>query len=219
MKRLLLSSAFFIAALVNCTSAHAQPAAPSASRALDTIVTYDLTHVWGMDLNDPKQLRRHWDECHLVTSLQGLVNRDAPRLFVRTLADPDDFWWQQMTAPGAWLDGRKVERVASLEELLSRFRSFYKGVVAWDERVPATSNLASTIAGCDGLLCLRYDESPDSLYSKLTRASAPLAIGVRLLAEDGQSLFTGKGTIPGTTIASTGSAKCDAYRWLVERFV
>ena len=219
MKQLWLSSVFVFAVAVNCILARAQTAAPNAPRASNTIVTYDLTHVWGMNFNDPKQLRRHWDECHLVTSLQGLVNRDAPRLFVRTLADPDDFWWQQMTAPGAWLDGRKIERAASLEELLSRFRSFYKGAVVWDERVPATSNLASTIAGCDGLLCLRYDESPDSLYSKLTRGPASLAIGARLLAEDGQPLFTGKGTIPGTATASTGSSKCDAYRWLVERYV
>jgi hypothetical protein len=35
-----------------------------------------------------------------------------------------------------------------------------------------------------------------------------------LVGEDGASLFTGQGLIPGTTRASTGSAKCDAYLWM-----
>jgi len=41
----------------------------------------------------------------------------------------------------------------------------------------------------------------------------------RLLREDGTSLFTGSGTIPGTKLPSSGSAKCDAYLWLKAHYL
>ena len=55
-----------------------------------------------------------------------------------------------------------------LDELLEYFREVFGGVVVWDERVPSTSNLASSIAGCDDLLALRFDPSEGSLYRQLT---------------------------------------------------
>jgi hypothetical protein len=189
----------------------------AAAHQKEPIVYYDMTGLFALDLNDPAQRRRFWDETHLIVSLQGLVNRDAPRLFLRYLKDPDDFWWKEMTQPGGWMAGRKVERVARLDALLERFRAFYRGAVVWDERVPATSNLASTLAGCENLLCLRYDPSPASLYRLLT--SGKLSIKKQLLRENGAPLFTGAGTIPGTALASTGSAKADAYLWLIENYV
>ncbi len=76
-----------------------------------------------MDLSDLQQRRRVWDETHLLASLQGLANRDAPRLFLRYLRQTDDFWWEQMTAPGGWLEGREIERVESLDALLKKFSS------------------------------------------------------------------------------------------------
>jgi hypothetical protein len=218
MRHLTLLTVLFVA-ILDCACVCAQPEAPRGMRPPEPIVLFDLTHLGTLDLSDPGQRRRLWDETHLVVSLQGLVNRDAPRLYVRCLPEPDDFWWQRMTEDGAWLADRKVETIRSLDELLLRFRSYYRGAVVWDERVPATSNLASTIAGCDSLLCLRYDDAPDSLYRKLIEGPVPLAIGVRLLGDDRSPLFTGKGLIPGTRIDSTGSAKCDAYRWLVEHYV
>jgi len=175
---------------------------------------YDMTPLLSLDLAEPAARRRLFDETHLVTSLQGLVNRDAPRLYLRYNAPPDDFWWQVMTEPGGWLEGRAVERVGSIEELLGRYGAFFRGAVVWDERVPATSNLASTIAGCEGLVCLRYDDDPGSLYQRLQLPEV-----VRLMAPDGSPLFTGQGTIPGTDVPSTGSAKCDAYLWLVEHYL
>ncbi len=183
------------------------------------IVYYDMTALNQLDLSDPVQLRRYWDETHLVVSLQGLVNRDAARLYLRYVQTPDDFWWQRMTEPGGWLEGRQVDRVDNLADLLHRFRDDYRGAVVWDERVSATSNLASTIAGCDNLLCLRYDPSQGSLYHELTHADPALEVKTRLLRDDGRPLFTGRGTIPNTNLDSTGSAKCDAYRWLIERYV
>jgi hypothetical protein len=185
----------------------------------EPIVFFDLTYLFKLNLNDERQRRRFWDEAHLVAALEGLVNRDQPRLFIRYVKEPDDFWWGQMTQPGGWLAGRRIVRVGSLDELLKRFQNFYHGAVVWDERVPATSDLASTIAGCDDLLPLRFDPQPDSLYHRLAEGDAALPVKARLLQKDGARFFTGTGTIPGTSLPSSGSAKCDAYLWLIENYV
>src|SRR5690606_17335843 len=58
-----------------------------------------------------------------------------------------------------------------------------------------------------------------SLYDRLVLNGPQLEVKVRLLAEDGGRLFTGQGTIPGTSLPSSGSAKCDAYLWLVEHYL
>ncbi len=187
-------------------------------RAAEPVVYYDLTPVFALDLNDEAARRRFWDETHLVVALQGLVNRSAPRLFLRYNIEPDDFWWAQMTAADGWLAGRPVVTLNSLKQLLDHFPDAYQGAVVWDDRVVATSNLASTIAGCDDLLPLRFDPRDGSLYRELTQ-SGRLAVKVRLLCDDGAPLFTGQGKIPGTDRPSSGSAKNDAYRWLIEHYV
>lgn len=208
----LLTAWFFGLAALTAVAAQSRPSP-------EPVVFFDQTPLFALDLKDEAQRRRFWDETHLAVSLQGLVNRTAPRLFIRYLTEPDDFWWEQMTQSGGWLAGRPVVRVKALAELLDRFRDFYGGAVVWDERVPSTSNLASTIAGCDDLVCLRYDELDGSLYQRLVHGLRPLPVKVRLLREDGSPLFTGRGQIPGTSLTSTGSAKCDGYHWLIEHYV
>jgi hypothetical protein len=191
----------------------------STNVSAEPIVLFDLTYLFQLDLNDERQRHRFWDESHLVAALEGLVNRDRPRLFIRYVKEPDDFWWEQMTQPDGWLAKREIVRVISLEALLKRFQSFYHGAVVWDERVPATANLASTIAGCDDLLPLRFDAQAGSLYHRLTAATNAIPVKMSLLREDGAPLFTGTGMIPGTSVLSSGSAKCDAYLWLIENYV
>jgi hypothetical protein len=51
----------------------------------ESIVFFDLTYLFKLDLNDERQRHRFWDEAHLVTALEGLVNRDRPRLFIHYL--------------------------------------------------------------------------------------------------------------------------------------
>jgi hypothetical protein len=204
---------------VLCPEARPAHAAPSLAPVEPELVYFDATSLFTLDLKDDTQRRRFWDETHLLVSLQGLVNRASPRLYIRYIRQPDDFWWQQMTNASGWLAGRKVRRAERLEELLEIFRADYRGAVAWDERVPSTSNLASTIAGCDDLLCLRHDINTASLYQRLTSGSGTLPVRVRLLTQDGSPLFTGRGFVPGTAKPSTGSAKADAYLWLIEHYV
>jgi GxGYxYP putative glycoside hydrolase C-terminal domain/GxGYxY sequence motif in domain of unknown function N-terminal len=184
------------------------------------VAHYDLSDFRaGANPGDPQMLRFFYDDIFLVTSLQGLVNRDGPKLMVRYNPELDDFWWKILKQPGNWMEHSDDYDIKSLKELLTTFRSAYNGAVVYDESIPSTSNVAAAVAGADNLLVLRYDPSPDSLYTHLTTGPDALPIKVRLINPDGTQLFTGKDTIPGTDLPSTGSKKNDAYRWLIQNYL
>lgn len=183
----------------------------------DPIAFYDMTPLFALDLNDLKARRRFWDETHFISSLQALANREEPRLYVLYNREPDSFWWERLTEPGGWLAGKEVESFPNLTALIRRFGSLAQGLVLYDERVPATSNLASTLAGCEDLLCCRFDAEEGSLCQELLVAGFP--VKRILMAEDGSPLFTGTGVIPDVGQPSTGSAKCDAYLWLIDQVI
>ncbi len=200
-------------------AAMASPPPASAQSVEAPVALYDMTSLFSLDLNEPAQRRQFYDETLLAVSLQGLANRDAARLFLRYNQGPDDFWWAKAHEEGQWLHGRPVDVIQSLDALLERFKGFYEGVVVWDERVPATSNLAATIAGIENRLALRLDRSPDSVYTRCV--NGPLKdMDIRFLtAADGSPLFTGEGMLPGANRQSSGSPKNDAYRWLMESYI
>lgn len=191
--------------------------------AAPPITTYDLTYALRFNAKEPQQVAAAWDQAHAVAALQGLVNRKEPRLYLRFVEwagrNVDDYWLRQMQQPGGWLADRPVEKIDGIAELVTTFRGAIKGVVLYDPKVPATSNLASTVAGVEELLPVRYDPAPDTLYTQLVASGPRLPIVKRLLKEDGTALFTGKGTIPGTKLPSTRSAKCDAYLWLKVHYI
>ena len=181
---------------------------------------FDMTYLHELDRSDPAQAREAWDTAHLVASVQGIVNREGPALFVRFMPHPDDFWFDYLRGEGQWLAGRDVVRLDSVEDVLRTFEPQLKGVVVYDERVWATSNLASTMAGVEDRVCLRYDPSERSVYSRVMGSGLGFTQDARrLFHEDGSPMFTGKGVIPGTDVASTGSAKCDAYLWAQHHYL
>ncbi len=186
---------------------------------------YDLTHTVTQPRDDARRLRRIWDETHLVTSIQGIVNRRNPRLYLKFVGGTDGridtFWLERMRKKGEWLADADVQPVSDLKALISLFRRDIRGLVVYDEAVPATSNVASTAAGVEGLACIRYDTSAESLYHWLSSDPDGPRLPVRLwlINPDGTSLFTGKGRIPGSTTPSTGSVKCDAYIWAKQRYL
>lgn len=192
--------------------------APAANPADEPIILFDLTYTLDFDLGDPAQAAKAWDHAHTLATLQGIVNRDRPRLYISYVRcygrNVDDFWLQQFTEPGQWLHGRKIHRINDLMRLILHFRRDINGAVVYDPRVPATSNLASTIAGVEDLIAIRYDPRPDSLYTQLVTIGPRVPVVKTLMNRDGSPMFTGHGTVPGTSIRSTGSAKCDAYLWL-----
>jgi len=185
---------------------------------------FDLEYTLKIDTNKRDQIRLAWDHCHAVAALQGLVNRQRPTLYLRFIESQqrrqnvDEFWLAQLSEPGQWLHDRPVERIATIADLVREFRSHIHGLVVYDPNVAATSNVASTVAGAEALLPVRYDRTEGSLYRLLADELA-LPVQCWLVHPDGTSLFTGRGVIPGTDQPSTGSAKCDSYLWMKHHYL
>lgn len=161
-----------------------------------------------------------YDALMLVISLQGLVNRSGYNLYINFIDEiegielkVDEYWLNKFISKDGFLQSWQIETVESLDYLLDIFGNFVKGVVLWDEAVPASSNIASTICGVEGLLPVRYDNTPGSLYNKVV-------IAKRLIVKKNLvNMFTGKGIIPDSKRESTGSSKCDAYIWAKEQYL
>ena len=189
------------------------------------VTVFDLRYTLKIDTNDPVGVRMAWDHCHAVAALQGLVNRDAPRLYVRFVdsqhrrRNVDDYWLAKATARGGWLEGGQIREIDNIANLVRRFGGFVRGAVVYDPAVAATSNVASAVAGAEDLLPIRYDTSPESLYSRLVVSGPKLKVVRWLVNRNGASMFRSKGMIPGTQRQSTGSAKCDAYLWMKIHYI
>ncbi len=184
---------------------------------------FDLRYTANIDVRKPEQVRMAWDHCHTLATLQGIVNRNGPRLYLQFVQlgsrDIDQYWFDKYRQAGRWLAGRPVVTYPDIVAVVRAYRSFIQGAVVYDPAVPATSNAASTVAGVQDLLAIRYDPSAGSLYHRLVVTGPRLPVRVWLLNEDGTSKFTGSGMVAGTQKKSTRSAKCDVYLWLQERYL
>lgn len=96
----------------------------------------------------------------LLLSLQGLANRSAPQLYV---VHPRDFQWE-ITEPLFEFYQRKhgvqFTELKTAEEALARFAGAAKGYVVWDPAVPASMNVALTIAGLEDALVVTAAQLP-----------------------------------------------------------
>ena len=214
------------AALLCAMTVYALTAGPvraDVAQADDTepVYLYDLRYATGGDARDAAHVLRAWDHAHTIAALQGLANRQAPRLYLLAVMSQvrrgeciDAYWLDCLRRTGAVPEDRPVKTIEDVETLVQTFRPFVRGAVVYDPNVAATSNVASTVAGADDLLPIRYDLRPGSLYQRLVQDGPRLPVRVWLVRPNGRSLFTGKGTIPDTPLPSTGSAKCDAYLWM-----
>ena len=211
MKRVLIYGVLFW--VLGCYKAAGQEA----------IGLYDLHYTLETDLSTPKGRNVAWDDVHVVSALQGIVNRDAPQLYVffvdRDQLDIDKYWLNKYRRKGQWLYRKETVTYNTIEDLVSAYAGYIKGVVLYDERVPSTSNVASAVAGAEDLLPIRYDLDSESLYSRLVLGGPRLKVKRRLINEDGSVMFTGSGVIPGTNRNSTGSIKNDPYIWYIENYM
>ncbi len=159
--------------------------------ARDPILTYTLAHD-----GTPES----YDEAMAVGCLQGLVNRDSPRVYVLSAKDNRPrAWLKVLSRQGRWLQGRTPQPLADLDALVELARSRLKGAVIWDPAVPASINVATTIAGVEDGVVL----SPEYADKYLPRWNLAVLADLR-------GRFTG---------AETGSKKNDAYRWAIRRYL
>lgn len=188
--------AFFAPPRVTCA-----PAEP--------IRVLDLSALQQVDLHNAAATRAAWDALHLAASLQGLVNRKGPRLFLRFLAETDDFWFTYCTETSGWLKGRPVERLSGVDgllQLVERYADDCAGLVVYGDKPYALSNVASTLAGAERRLAVHKDEQDGSLYRRL--------LALKRRPHDVLDL-TKMTLVP--RAGSCGSPKNDAYRWAKER--
>lgn len=63
-------------------------ATPTGQSAQEPMTLYDLTYTarWA---EDAARIPEPWDEIHAVTTLQGIVNRAAPCLYLRAISNPE----------------------------------------------------------------------------------------------------------------------------------
>ncbi|MCF7689461.1 MAG: hypothetical protein K9N01_14315, partial [Cephaloticoccus sp.] len=85
----------------------------------------------------------------LILSLQGLANRDYPRLY---LEYPDDWQWEIAKPLIGFLEKRhgvKFDRLGmdDADAALSRFARYAKGYVVWDKAVRSSLIVAFTVSG------------------------------------------------------------------------
>jgi hypothetical protein len=174
---------------VFCTGmAGAQEGAAAAPAPL---YTYEL--VTGTDA-------RYFDECMALASLQGLINRHAPTLYVLNNTFPRPaYWLERFSSDGRWLEGRPTVVLPDLSAVRRLAGARLKGAVVWDPAVPASLNVATTIAGVEDLVVM----SPEFA----AEFSEPWGLDV---VTDLRGKFTGD---------ETGSAKNDAYRWAIREYI
>lgn len=149
-----------------------------------------------------------YDTVKLVAALQGVVNREQPRLLLRFLdvsrqgqgINLDDYWLDLLQKD--WLKDRRVQRESRLERLWELFQEAFTGAVVWDPAVPATANVAATICGVEGWLPVRADSA---LYDRVVNQGPKVPVKLSLVGK-----FTG---------AESGSAKCDAYLWAKREYL
>jgi len=141
-----------------------------------------------------------YDEALAVASLQGIINRESPELY---LLSPQNgrprYWLDLLSEGGRWLEGREEVEQDDLEDLVDLAGDRLKGAVVWDPTVPATVNVATTMAGVLDAVAL----SPEQAEERLPQWGLPVL-------KDLRGMFTG---------AETGSAKNDAYRWAIREYL
>ena len=163
-------------------------------------------------------LLRDYDIAIFVSTLQGVVNKKGPRLYInhdheRGGAPGVDMMWlgifRERGKPYGWLADYELRSISGLGELIDIFRNDLQGVVLWDSAVPATLNVATTIAGVENLAVLRAGSPIER------EVLARLPVRVSLVGK----FMPGAETIPDSATPSTGSPKNDAYLWAKEQYL
>ena len=151
----------------------------------------------------PKTATEKYDIAVTAATLQGLYNRDTKHplyLYSDEVTTTKDML-NLMRSEGYWLaDTDRVDLSSDLKALFDLAGDKIKTIILWDENVPATINVATTMAGVeDGIVMTpaQYDQ----FASDLPETANVISLVGR---------FTGE---------ETGSKKNDAYRWAIREYL
>lgn len=178
------------------------------ARLGSTIYVFDLDQY-----EDPTDRADWYDMSLFVATLQGIVNQDGPKLYIRNhrpgvpvegvtnmdTAGINKFWLDKFRQRGQWLSGASVTVLSSVDDLISTFKSSLSGVVVWDPKVEATVNAATTIAGVERAPIVM---AGGAMHTKATSLPHNLTVRVNL-----NGMFTGV------------NSKTDAYNWAIINYL
>jgi len=168
------------------------------------------------DMSDKANTPAVFDEEIFVATLQGIVNRDRPRLFVIKNHKLDTSQMSKILKTEGPLAKAISEKPSKFDDLVRYFKRDIKGVCVWDPDIPATLNVAITAAGAENAPVVRYDKSSGSLYERFVISDSGFKFPVMV---DLVGKFKEQEKIPDTDLDSTGSSKCDAYLWAKTRYL
>lgn len=141
-----------------------------------------------------------YDENAALASMQGIINRDEPILYINNDGyGRPEYWLDIMFKDGRWLEGRERRTITGLDAVYKLAARKLKGAVIWDPEVPASINVATTIAGVEDAVI--FSPSMADKYLKKWNLT---------VVKDLRGMFTGK---------ETGSKKNDAYRWAIREYI
>jgi hypothetical protein len=136
----------------------------------------------------------------MVSCLQGIINREAPVLYVLSKENSrPSKWLEILSSEGKWLHEKKIKPLSNIDELFAIAKDKIKGGIIWDTLVPASMNVANTIAGVEDGIVMTPSQS--EIYLKKWNLK---------IIKDLRGQFTG---------SETGSKKNDAYRWAVREYL
>lgn len=170
-----------------------------------------------------------YDYMKAAFAIQGLVNRKQPILYYKYKSNGFTFNGKQMD--DAWLEqlrkdsfkGYTVETYNSFDDVikLANDLGVIRGVVLWDNDVPATSNVANTIAGVESLVPVRYDKSQQSFYYQFVSKQKLGKIKKNLVGKFKNISYLPDAKLKAqeSGIKSTGSPKNDAYLWAKKHYL
>lgn len=152
-----------------------------------------------------------YDLFRFITCLQGSVNREKPELFI-LWESQDNFWLDYITSEGKFLHGEKLIPIDSTDEILKIYADKIRecGLALWDTSVPSTLNAATVACGVDACLPIRENSPALEYIREITSAEVKL---------DLVGKFSAQGRIWETDEETTGSAKCDAYIWALNKYM
>lgn len=161
-------------------------------------------------------------EYRMMYAFQGLLNRDYGRDANHTSMlyfqkddgkrdNSDAAWFEYITREGNYFDNLTKVTINTVSEFYSTFQNQLRqcGYISWDPNVPATANVALTICGLDGYL-------PVQPGTQVETALANIGVEEKMSLEG--MFLEGATTLPGSTTASSGSTKNDAYLWALEKY-
>lgn len=195
-----------------------RPKAADAAPLGSQLYVFDL-----QQYPDPQRRADGFDIQTFVGTLQGIVNQNGPRLYVRNYntspalpyvtntdtAGINTYWLDKLTQKGQWLSEATVTPVTgtdiydALVNLVTIFAADLNGLIVWDPNVMATVNVATTMAGVKRAPIVM---SGGTLYQRLTTAGGmSVSTGCSAAPLTGPCDLTGKFT--------GANAKTDAYLW------